>query len=786
MSPFALVIVRRTWVFAFSLILLFVAAVNDDRSHALVAACTGEKRNRIKKRLALMVCMILAFAAQAVSQDVNISDYATCDGFTNDTTGIQTAFNLFTSGRSATGSGSIVFPTGLCSITAPIVYVGAAGTPIRISGTLNGIVGLGSGMIWNGRAGGTMLEIMGGNGYKVENLIFDQNSLARIGIHIAADNAWNTTLGTAVSSPGTVAVTPGSMANIAVGTLLSIDTGAEFELVYVSAKTTSTFTATFTKTHLASAQVGGTAASSDGVLRNVTATGVPDSTTDWETDPATASAGLVIGNVTAGGTPQVSEVRIYDAVIYGNGTCSGGIVFPEAGNAKNYWLYTPLVNNCQYGIDAFGGPNVLNVQGGDIASSTVADFRLAAAQTEISGVEVESATGHRFVMNGSVGANPANLTLIGNSFQSSAPSDDYVVQWCGSMTMIENQFWNGRTGSSVAKVQVGGPLFHSNDPATITSEGNWYQNAPAGYAPFYDGSGNALLPSYYDNQPVTVTSLGDLGGTPGAMIKLNNYLTASAITDQTGTTVSSTGLIRSSDTGCPVGWRNQANNADITICKNSADMVQVGGPAAAASMGGVESEMCPPNNWLNGISTSGVPSCTQPGAASLSDASSLATLAGAQVLSNKNLVSSTNTTSLLNFQGPRSPIRGNGANQTVYTWSLPTGTITPGSGISLRIDVAHSTGTASVSYLVTLNGVSIGSFSSNNSQFMYDGELMRTGATTGTLVGLYTGNSGYLSPLVNGMVSGLNWASNQILQVVFKAARTDYVTGLSFRLNIIH
>jgi hypothetical protein len=124
MSPFALVIVRRTWVFAFSLILLFVAAVNDDRSHALVAACTGEKRNRIKKRLALMVCMILAFAAQAVSQDVNISDYATCDGFTNDTTGIQTAFNLFTSGRSATGSGSIVFPTGLCSITAPIVYVG--------------------------------------------------------------------------------------------------------------------------------------------------------------------------------------------------------------------------------------------------------------------------------------------------------------------------------------------------------------------------------------------------------------------------------------------------------------------------------------------------------------------------------------------------------------------------------------------------------------------------------------------------------------------------------------
>jgi hypothetical protein len=768
------------------------------------------------KKLAAAVSMILFFVAQEVpcsdacgqspplDQNVNISDYATCDGVTDDTAGIQSALNLFTSGRGAVGSGQIVFPIGKCLITSPITYVGSPGMSLHISGAAGGWTDADSGsvILWGGPAGGTMFETLGMSGALIENITFDQAGSARIGLHLAADDAVNTTLGTTVV-PGYATVFPGSMVGIAVGTLLSIDSDSNFEMVYVTATGVSTFAATFTKSHSSSALVGGTAGASGDVLRQVYFVGVPNSSTDWFADRGAATAGIVVGNPPNGpnSQSQVSEVQMYNPFVYGNGTCSAGIAFPEGGNAKNFWLYGVNIDGCQYGIDQPAGSSNFNVYGGSIGNSTVADFRLFVTSGLITGVETESSTGHRFLTNnpGCVCGNPGVLALTANSFQSPAPSDDYVIQWDGSLNMQSNQWLNLRTSSSVAKIKVGVPLFSVSDAATITSEGNWYENAPQGYAPLYDGSGNALLPTYYANQPVTVTSLGDLGGNGGDMIKLDNYLTASAITDQGATTVSGAGLIRTSATGCPIGWSNGSGNGDTTLCMNSVGEVQVNGPAGSmpigtdpvapptsTTLGGVEAETCPTNNWVTGVPPTGVPTCAQPNSASLSDGPNLTTLSGPQALSNKNLISSTNTTSLLYFQGPQASIRGNGAYQAVYTWNLPAGTITPGAGIGLRFDVAHSPGVASASYLVKLNGVNIVSFSSGNAQIMYDGELMSTGATTGTLAGMYTAGSGLLSPLVSGSISGLNWASNQVLQVVFEAAKTDYVTGQVFRLNVLH
>jgi hypothetical protein len=74
-----------------------------------------------------------------------------------------------------------------------------------------------------------------------------------------------TTLGTAVSSRGVATVTPGTMANIAVGTQQVIDFGhANVETVTVTGVTSSTFTATFAKTHSASAPVGNITAGDTG------------------------------------------------------------------------------------------------------------------------------------------------------------------------------------------------------------------------------------------------------------------------------------------------------------------------------------------------------------------------------------------------------------------------------------------------------------------------------------------------------------------------------------------
>jgi hypothetical protein len=65
-----------------------------------------------------------------------------------------------------------------------------------------------------------------------------------------------TTLGTAVSSPGSVTVTPGSMSQIGVGVVSTIDYGtANAESVTWASVTPTTATATFTKTHPSSAPV---------------------------------------------------------------------------------------------------------------------------------------------------------------------------------------------------------------------------------------------------------------------------------------------------------------------------------------------------------------------------------------------------------------------------------------------------------------------------------------------------------------------------------------------------
>ena len=71
----------------------------------------------------------------------------------------------------------------------------------------------------------------------------------------ATGNRVNTTLSNAVVATGIGAATPASMANIAVGQTLTVDTAGNLEQVEVISITATTFTANFTKTHLAAVAV---------------------------------------------------------------------------------------------------------------------------------------------------------------------------------------------------------------------------------------------------------------------------------------------------------------------------------------------------------------------------------------------------------------------------------------------------------------------------------------------------------------------------------------------------
>ena len=64
-----------------------------------------------------------------------------------------------------------------------------------------------------------------------------------------------TTLGTAVTAPGTVTVTPASMSRIGAGVVSTVDTGANMESVTWTAVTPTTATATFQKAHASTAAV---------------------------------------------------------------------------------------------------------------------------------------------------------------------------------------------------------------------------------------------------------------------------------------------------------------------------------------------------------------------------------------------------------------------------------------------------------------------------------------------------------------------------------------------------
>ncbi len=507
------------------------------------------------------------------------------DGITDDTTAIQSVLDRFSQhipGAQARGT-TIYFPPGVYLISSPLFYYGGPGTGIKLQGALGRTrAGYGSTIRWKGSPGGTMFIAMGMNNSQFDNIEFDLKGKARVGIHLAATNPINTTQGTAVA-PGTATVAPGSMANITVGTVLNVGRGTNMEPIYVTATTSSTFTAAFAKSHSANDPVGGSAGSSGVKFSNLTVTDVPIASTTFDSDQLNSTAAIEIGNPTSYVTNQVSEVSFENVYLQGVGTGQGGsagIVILAGGNVKNFSARDVVFSSFKYGLDWLTSPSgSFTLSRPIFAGSTIADIRANGGTLFVDGAESESATGHLF-LTGNPGANPSHATLVDCSVQISAPANDYVISYAGNLTLIGNMFFNLRGATSVPKIQINAGSFKQNSPIALTSIGNYYQNAAAGYAPVYDTSNNKILPSYYANQPVQVVSLGDYGGRGGALVKLNNYLTTSALTSQTSGAVAAGGVLRAGDTDTAVAFRNHADNADVPgLAKDTSDVVFVGGPA---------------------------------------------------------------------------------------------------------------------------------------------------------------------------------------------------------------
>ena len=140
---------------------------------------------------------------------------------------------------------------------------------------------------------------------------------------------------------------------------------------------------------------------------------------------------------------------------------------------------------------------------------------------------------------------------------------------------------------------------------------------------------------------------------------------------------------------------------------------------------------------------------------------------------------------LLNAQANAAAIVGTGSAATIYTYTLPAATVANLKGIRFTAGVNHSTGTASVAFVLSLNGQTVISLSSSSTGiFNFYGTVLNTGATTGTTVNRNEISTGGSVPS-NGTLTGLAWASNQILTLTFNVAATDQVTPIQWVVELI-
>jgi hypothetical protein len=140
-----------------------------------------------------------------------------------------------------------------------------------------------------------------------------------------------------------------------------------------------------------------------------------------------------------------------------------------------------------------------------------------------------------------------------------------------------------------------------------------------------------------------------------------------------------------------------------------------------------------------------------------------------------------NTVNLLNAQANGGAIQGNGFPQTLYTYTLPANTIGTLKGFRIIGGFNHSTGSASVTYVLNFNGLPLFSVSSGTTGAgIFETTILNTGATTGTSVDFAP-----FASYTNNLISGLAWGSPQTLQLTFNVASTDSVTPTQWVVEAI-
>lgn len=165
--------------------------------------------------------------------------------------------------------------------------------------------------------------------------------------------------------------------------------------------------------------------------------------------------------------------------------------------------------------------------------------------------------------------------------------------------------------------------------------------------------------------------------------------------------------------------------------------------------------------------------------------SAIVEVSDSQNLSNKTLTgaSSGNSVTMLCSAGPAAAITGNAAAQTFYGCTIPANAVANLKGLRVTVVWSHSTGSASVTYGLTLNGVAC--WPSNNTAttagpISQSALIIETASTTGNALT----PQGFFS-LTGTSLTGLAWTSGQTLAATSNVANTDQITPLFFLVELI-
>jgi hypothetical protein len=150
-----------------------------------------------------------------------------------------------------------------------------------------------------------------------------------------------------------------------------------------------------------------------------------------------------------------------------------------------------------------------------------------------------------------------------------------------------------------------------------------------------------------------------------------------------------------------------------------------------------------------------------------------------------------NSVTLLNEQGPKSAITGNGADQVMYTYTMPSNTMGPGKGIRARCWFKHSTATTTVVIKHQFGGASYETDTTGTTVAQHYSEIIVfnnpgvTNAQHGSNLQTVTNGATFGLNTFSGLTSAVNTTGAVVISITFNVASTDQVTPQQFTVELI-